>query len=392
MLLKPDKGQSVVLIDKIDYYNSMERIFNDKTKFKVINNDPTFCNLASVQNYLNTLVSRGELTENDKMEMRPKSARLGRAHGLPKIHKDYMNIPSFRPIVDTTCTVYYGIGKYLSNLLNPLTLNEYSLKDSFEATQRIHSIPTELFAQGYQYVSFDVVSLFTNALLKKTIEIILKRVYNDQLVQTKLKKRTLKKLLLDACQKTAFSFNGKIYKQTDGVSMGSSLGPVLANIIMTQMESEIVKPLETKGVIKHYMCYVDNTPLLIKPENIETVLRKFNSFHKNLHFRVDTFDGGDIHFLDLKIEGIETDVYHKPTHTGQYFDFTSQTPWNLKTAWVKALVNRAKKICSTPQNFNRQLNKIKKFMAWNNCPTYIVKAFLKRQLKDKPKNKPNPMI
>ena len=368
----------------------MERIFNDKTKFKVINNDPTFRNLASVQNYLNTLVSRGELTENDKMEMRAKSARLGRAHGLPKIHKDYTNIPSFRPIVDTTCTVYYGVGKYLSNLLNPLTLNEYSLKDSFEATQRIHSISTELFAKGYQYISFDVVSLFTNVPLKKTIEIILKRVYNDQLVQTKLKKSTLKKLLLDACQKTAFSFNGKIYKQTDGVSMGSSLGPVLANIIMTQMESEIVKPLETKGVIKHYMRYVDDTLLLIKPENIETVLRKFNSFHKNLHFTVDTFDGGDIHFLDLKIEGIETDVYHKPTHTGQYFDFTSQTPWNLKTAWVKALVNKAKKICSTPQNFNRQLNKIKKFLAWNNYPIYIVKAFLKRQLKDKPEKQPEP--
>ena len=112
----------IKLIDEMDYYNSMERIFNDKTKFKVVNNDPTFRNLASVQNYLNTLVSRGELTENDKMEMRPKSARLGRAHGLPKIHKDYTNIPSFRPIVDTTCAVLYGVGKYLSNLLNPLTL------------------------------------------------------------------------------------------------------------------------------------------------------------------------------------------------------------------------------------------------------------------------------
>ena len=206
MILKPDKGQGVVLIDKIDYYNSMERIFNDKTKFKVVNNDPTFRTVALVQNSLNTLVSRGELTENDKMEMRKKSARLGRAHGLSKIHKDYRNIPSFCPILDATCTVYYGVGKYLSNLLNPLTSNEYSLKDSFEATQRIHTILTELFAECYRYVLFDVVSLFTNVPPKKTIEIFLKRVFNDQIVQTKLKKRTLKKLLLDACQKTAFSF------------------------------------------------------------------------------------------------------------------------------------------------------------------------------------------
>ena len=84
------------------------------------------------------------------METRTKSARLGRAHGLPKIHNDYTNIPSFCPIVDTTGTAHYGVGKCLSNLLNPLTLNEYSLKNSFEATQQIHSIPTELFAQGYR--------------------------------------------------------------------------------------------------------------------------------------------------------------------------------------------------------------------------------------------------
>ena len=33
------------------------------------------------------------------------------------------------------------------------------------------------------------------------------------------------------------------HKQTDGVSMGSPLGPVLANIIMTGLESTIVKEI-----------------------------------------------------------------------------------------------------------------------------------------------------
>ena len=32
-----------------------------------------------------------------------------------------------------------------------------------------------------------------------------------------------------ALQKIFFNFDGKIYKQTDGVSMGSPLGPSLAN-------------------------------------------------------------------------------------------------------------------------------------------------------------------
>ena len=52
----------------------------------------------------------------------------------------------------------------------------------------------------------------------------------------------MKKLLLESCTKTAFSFDS-VYEQCDSVSMGSSLGPALANIILTEFENVIVKPL-----------------------------------------------------------------------------------------------------------------------------------------------------
>ena len=50
------------------------------------------------------------------------------AHGLLKIHKSYEMLPSFRLMVDTANTPCYGIGKYLSNLFNPLTHNDSSVK------------------------------------------------------------------------------------------------------------------------------------------------------------------------------------------------------------------------------------------------------------------------
>ena len=39
--------------------------------------------------------------------------------------------------------------------------------------------------------------------------------------------------------------------------MGSPLGPVLANIIMTELEKIIVKDLVDKSLTKAYMRYVD---------------------------------------------------------------------------------------------------------------------------------------
>ena len=148
------------------------------------------------------------------------------------------------------------MGKFLASLLKPLTVNEFSVKDSFDAATRINNIPKDLLESNHKFISFDVESLFTNVPISKTINIILKRIYDDKLISTNLRKRTLKKLILDTCTKTAFTFNNKLYQQKDGVSMGSSLGPVLANIIMTELEETIIQQLIENDVIKFYCRYV----------------------------------------------------------------------------------------------------------------------------------------
>lgn len=52
------------------------------------------------------------------------------------------------------------------------------------------------------------------------------------------------KQLLELCTKNVhFSFEDKIYKQKDGVAMGSPLGPVLANIFMVQLERNVIPKL-----------------------------------------------------------------------------------------------------------------------------------------------------
>ena len=223
--------------------------------------------------------------------------------------------------------------------------------------------------------------------LKKTVNIILDRVYKQKLIKTTLKKSTLKKLILDTCQKTAFLYNNQIYEQTDGVSMGASLGPVLANIIMTELEKRIVSELIKKGTIKFYARYVDDTLLLVKRSDIESILQKFNKFDKNLQFTVDLFENQVPHFLDLEIcpDGIA--IFRKDTHTGQYQPAHSFVPWKWKTAWMRSLITRAKKLCSK-NKLHSELAIIKKFASWNKYPKSVVNAMIKRVLSNS-KDKPN---
>ena len=220
--------------------------------------------------------------------------------------------------------------------------------------------------------------MVTNVPLKRTVNIILRRIYIDKVIPTTLRKRTMKKLLLDACTKTAFSFNSKFYKQIDGVSMGSPLGPVLTNIIIIELERTIVKELVDKPLVKLFMRYVDDILLLVKDKDINYKHKRLNSFDKNIKFTVDTFPDGKIHFLDIKFDKNHTDIYYKDTHTRQYISVHSQTPWRLKTAWIKASFHRANKICSSKRAFQEQINHIKTLMSWNTYPKYVRNSIINR--------------
>ena len=168
------------------------------------------------------------------------------------------------------------------------------------------------------FVSLDMVSLFTNVPLRKTVNIILKRVYTEKLINTSLSKGSLKKLILDTCQKTTLSFNNKLYEQIDGESMGGSLGPVLANIIMTECEKVILYKLMKEKFIMFYTRFVDDTLLIIKKRDINYVLNQFNSFDKNLKFTIDAFENSVPHFLDIEICPNGLGIYHKHTQTNMY--------------------------------------------------------------------------
>ena len=175
---------------------------------------------------------------------------------------------------------------------------------------------------------------------------------------TTLKKQALKKLTLDTCIKTEFLFNNKFYQQKDGVNMGSSLVPVLANLITNEIEGVIIKPLISEGTIKFYSLFVDDTLLVIKLENVSKVHIVLNKFDKNLCRTVDMFQTEVPHFLYLELSPDGIKVFKK-TQTLVYM-LISRGFYFGPTSWIKKLLARASRICSTDK-LPSQINTIKKF-------------------------------
>ena len=73
-ILKPDKGNGVVLINLNDYILSMTQLFSDMNKFTKVHFDSTLAQLNTLQSYLRTILNRGEISNSEYNDIRPTSS------------------------------------------------------------------------------------------------------------------------------------------------------------------------------------------------------------------------------------------------------------------------------------------------------------------------------
>ena len=88
----------------------------------------------------------------------------------------------------------------------------------------------------------------------------LNRLYRgDPGITPSIPEETLKRLLQLCVYENTFVFGGNVYQQLDGVAMGSSLGPLLANIYMAHLEEEYILKTQHHFSPSFYRRYVDDT-------------------------------------------------------------------------------------------------------------------------------------
>ena len=121
---------------------------------------------------------------------------------------------------------------------------------------------------------------------------------------------TFSEFILIAARGVEFSFN-KMYKQLDGVAMGSPLGMALANIFVGFHESRLFDNTVKPGV---YSQFVDDTFAIFGSElDCDHFKGKLNLLHPALKFTAEKEQNNSLNFLDVLVEkegtGFVTGVY-----------------------------------------------------------------------------------
>ena len=167
-------------------------------------------------------------------------------------------------------------------------------------------------------VSFDIESLFTNVPLHETIEICVNKLFANSSLVHGFGKRDFRKMLELAVLNSSFQFDGKFYRQIEGLGMGLPLGPTFANLFMCHHEVTWMDecPLAHRPV--HYFRYLDDTCLFFKKKiHAEKFLEYINQKHPSIRFTAEFEAENTLPFLDINItrtnHGFVTNVFRKST-------------------------------------------------------------------------------
>ena len=225
VITKPDKGTTVVIMNRGDYVKKMELILQDKSKFQALSQskDMTKHIESQMNKLLKSIKHKSIITSEIYEEVKSIGTHIPRLYGQPKTHK--MDVP-LRPIMDMTDSPYHSIAMWLAKISKPLhsRLACHSSRDTFQFIDQLKdlNVPDKFM------LSVDISSLFTNLPLLETVDYVCDQLVEQQ-IDIGLPIITVKQLLLKCTMNVQFMFNGQLFRQIDGVAMGSLSGPLLAD-------------------------------------------------------------------------------------------------------------------------------------------------------------------
>ena len=213
-----------------------------------------------------------------------------------------------------------------------------------------------------------MVSLFTSVPIDECADEIEKII--DSMEEIPLQGNHIKRLLALCTTDVQFQFNGTLYTQTDGVAMGSPLGPILADIYMGLVEQKLQETIGEWCV--WYGRYVDDILIIIhRQADAPELLTKFNEVHEHIDFVMEMEKEGSLPFLDVNIFREDTTLefgwFHKPTWSGQFTHYNSFVPVQWKIGLLKGFKHKLLTLCS-PSKLNSAVGQLEQAFRNNGYP------------------------
>ena len=251
--------------------------------------------------------------------IRPTGSCPPRIYGLPKIHKPQTPLRPMHYVISCIGAPSYKLSKYIASVISPLagrTSSHVLNSKHFTGVMKEEHVEAD-----EALVSFDVTSLFTNVPTEEAVEVIHRKLTEEEdlVERTPLSSERIAELLQLRLKSTYFSYNGEFYKQREGAAMGSPVSAVVTNLYMEFFEELALESAPSRP--RFWKWYVDDTCCIIQRDAVEPLLHHLNKVRPTIKFTMELEKDGSLPFLDTSLTQREdgtlnVTVFRKHTRTG----------------------------------------------------------------------------
>ncbi|BHF74871.1 hypothetical protein SprV_0501795900 [Sparganum proliferum] len=339
VIVPADKGRSTSVLDRKDYLQKAKGLLEDRQFYVPCATNPVKALTREINVTLLALENSGAITPTDRRMARPQDTTLARFYGLPKVHKDGAPL---RPIVSLKGTPTYGLAKWLFRRLKFLTAESD-----------------------------------TTDLTIETIELLLQSKYDE--TENRLGHAQILQLL-KLCLRTYFTFDGTIYKQVKGTTMGSPISGFIAEAVLQRLESLVFQHHKPK----FWALYVDDTFVVIERDQVLTFQEHLNAVFPDIQFTMEEEENNQLAFLDVVVclkdcGGLKTKEFRKATNTMQVLNFNSNHPISHKRSCVRTLYRRVETHCSESEDKIAALQYLRRVFKANGYPRNFVNRCIRKR-------------
>ncbi|CAF3589065.1 unnamed protein product [Rotaria socialis] len=366
-----DKANNFYIGSAGEFEQKARKFFSDTNAFTELSSNPFNEILNKVIQLLNTLRGKDLIRKWQYEQMMPDrtTGQLGQLYFNPKTHKVYFSI---RPIESTIHVATTKISKFLDKILRPIfdaKCKDTTIIDGATLITELSKYNKKgLLKSTTLFCTFDIRNLYAMLPQEETLDILITFLHAHGYRKAKgINIDTIKKLASIILKDNAFAYGKKIYKQTTGGAMGSSLTLTSANLFMAKWQKNIVEEQTKTG--EFYGRYIDD--IFMTWNRSEEELRKFlddvNTWHPNI--KLDYKIGNSLPFLDVKLTNhngiLSTSVYHKSAAEPYVIPFTSDHPRHVFINIIQTCLARAVRYSSTFEAFNYGRHYIKLMLLYN---------------------------
>ena len=253
------------------------------------------------------------------------------------------------------------------------TLPSY-IKDSQHALEIFRDF--SFLDQNKLIFTMDITSLYTVIPNDEGLRAL--KHFFDQHTVREPSSETLLRLTELVLTLNCFSFWGHYYKQTNGVAMGTKMGPSYANLFVGFIEHQFFSQYHGAKP-ELYGRYIDDCigATSSTREELTQFITAVNSFHPALKYTWEISDTS-LAFLDIKISiegnGLCTSVYYKPTDSHSYLLYSSSHPSHVKNSIPFSQFLRLRRLCSDDSDFSEKSETMCQFFDRRSYPVSFVQA------------------